>query len=307
MKGVVCAVLGAACWGISGVCVQFVQQHSAATSPFITCARDLIAALIFVGFALLVPRLRQGVKAIMADPHTRRSSVVFGAFLFANQITYICAISETNAGTATVLESLSIAMILVVTCVRARRRPSAIEGAGLVCALGASWMIATQGSLTSLNLPIGGLVWGLLTALAATMYIVFPGKLYARFGSLPVVTCGFVFCALFALVTWAGLSIFGLAGGPFEIPVMDVPSTIVLIVGVGMLGTFVAFMLYLYGVSKVGPVVGGMLGAVEPASATFVMAAWLGSAISGADWLGLALMICMIVLVSLPKRRSRKA
>ena len=73
-----------------------------------------------------------------------------------------------------------------------------------------------------------------------------------------------------------------------------------------VVGTFAAFALYLHGVSIVGSVKGSLLGAIEPVSATAFSALWLGTAFSGADWVGFVLMIAMIFLVTGEKPQSRR-
>ena len=46
---------------------------------------------------------------------------------------------------------------------------------------------------------------------------------------------------------------------------------------------------------------GSLLGAIEPVSATAFSALWLGTAFSGADWVGFVLMMAMIFLVTAEK------
>ena len=64
------------------------------------------------------------------------------------------------------------------------------------------------------------------------------------------------------------------------------------------MGTFLSFWLYLRGVSLVGSITGSLLGAVEPASAMLFSALLLGTVFTGADWIGLILMVGMLVLVT---------
>ena len=79
---------------------------------------------------------------------------------------------------------------------------------------------------------------------------------------------------------------------------MDAAGWLALVGGVGVLGTFAAFGLFLYGVSLVGSVRGSLLGVAEPAGAMIIAAMWLHTPFSAADWAGLVLMAAMIVLVS---------
>lgn len=89
----------------------------------------------------------------------------------------------------------------------------------------------------------------------------------------------------------------GFAGVPLVLPALDAPGMVVLAAFI-FVGTFAAFALYLHGVSIVGSVEGGLLGAIEPVSATVVSALWLGTAFSGFDVAGMVLMIAMIFLVT---------
>ena len=96
--------------------------------------------------------------------------------------------------------------------------------------------------------------------------------------------------------------IFGIGGS--LVPVMDAAGWLALVGGVGVLGTFAAFGLFLYGVSLVGSVRGSLLGVAEPAGAMIIAAMWLHTPFSAADWAGLVLMAAMLVLVSLSGRSA---
>lgn len=92
----------------------------------------------------------------------------------------------------------------------------------------------------------------------------------------------------------------GAWGQPAALPHLDAAGVLVLGV-IAVVGTFAAFALYLHGVSIVGSVQGSLLGAIEPVSATAFSALWLGTAFSGADWVGFVLMMAMIFLVTAEK------
>ena len=49
---------------------------------------------------------------------------------------------------------------------------------------------------------------------------------------------------------------------------------------------------------------GSQLGAIEPVSATLFSWLWLGTSFTWADWLGLALMVTTVFLVSLQRREE---
>lgn len=298
ITGVVSTLLGAIAWGFSGTCVQYLFAASSMDALLLTTIRELGAGLVFL--ATLLVRERAKLRAMLADKGTVRRLLVFGSCgLFLNSTLYATTISYTNAGTATVLQSLNIVMVLAIACITAPRLPRRLEAAALVCALAATFFIATHGDASTLHLPLLGLVFGLATAAAATFYTMYPRPLFEQWGSFAVTGLG-----MFAggLTGVAACLVTGTAvRGVSTLAALDATGAMVLSVAV-LVGTFGAYGLFLHGISIVGPIAGNMLGAAEPVSATVISAVWLGTAFSWADWAGLALMVATIFLIALQAR-----
>lgn len=288
--GVASTLLGAIFWGFSGTCVQFLFATTQMDALLLTTIRQLGAGLVFL--AVLLLQRRTLLRAMLADRQTLRRLAIFGSFgLFLNSTLYALTIAHTNAGTATVLQSLNIIMVLAVSCVVGRRLPRRLETAALACALAATFLIATHGNPAQLQLPLPGLLLGLATAAAATFYTMYPKPLFERWGSFAVTGLGMLVGGLCGLVTCvaSGTVAHGL-------PAVDATGVVVLAVAV-LVGTFGAYGLFLHGISIVGPVAGNMLGAAEPVSATVISALWLATPFAWADWTGLGLMVATILLI----------
>lgn len=293
-RGVVAALIGGAMWGFSGTCAQYLYQHYEIDPLFITWVRMLGSGILFL--ILLAFTQRGKLRAIAGDRWELGRLALFGiAGLFLCQFTYTTSVNATNAGTATVLQSLNTVFILAATCLMMRRAPRAMEIGGLALALVATWLIATKGNLTALMIPPAGLAWGLINAASCTFYIMYPKHLFARWGSLPVTGIGMLIGGIAAVAIW-GLG--GLWGAPPVVPQLELDGVLVL-AAIVVVGTLAAFGLYLHGVSIVGSVKGGLLGTTEPASAMVFAALWLGTMFTWADWIGLVLMMAMIFLVTL--------
>lgn len=293
-RGVVAALVGGAMWGFSGTCAQYLYQHYEIDPLFITWVRMLGSGILFL--ILLASTQRGKLRAIAGDNRELGRLALFGiAGLFLCQFTYTTSVNATNAGTATVLQSLNTVFILAATCLMMRRAPRAMELGGLALALVATWLIATKGNLTALMIPPAGLAWGLINAASCTFYIMYPKHLFARWGSLPVTGIGMLVGGIAAVAIW-GLG--GLWGAPPVVPQLGLDGVLVL-AAIVVVGTLAAFGLYLHGVSIVGSVKGGLLGTTEPASAMVFAALWLGTMFTWADWIGLVLMVAMIFLVTL--------
>lgn len=293
-RGVIAALVGGAMWGFSGTCAQYLYQHYEIDPLFITWVRMLASGILFL--ILLASTQRGKLRAIAGDRRELGRLALFGiAGLFLCQFTYTTSVNATNAGTATVLQSLNTVFILAATCLMMRRAPRAMELGGLALALVATWLIATKGNLTALMIPLAGLAWGLINAASCTFYIMYPKHLFARWGSLPVTGIGMLIGGIAAVAIW-GLG--GLWGAPPVVPQLGLDGVLVL-AAIVVVGTLAAFGLYLHGVSIVGSVKGGLLGTTEPASAMVFAALWLGTMFTWADWIGLVLMMAMIFLVTL--------
>lgn len=291
VEGVLSTLAGAIAWGTSGTCVQYLLTHSTIDSLLLTSLRQTGAGVMFLSVLLL--RDRPQLHAMAADRDTRRRLLVFGtAGLFLNSVLYAATISYTNAGTATVLQSLNVPMVLALACALERRLPRRLEVGALVCAALATFLIATGGNPGALHLPLPGLLLGIATAAASVFYTTYPKPLFERWGSLATTGVGMAAAGVCGLVLW-GVT----RGTQVGFPALGLDCWLVL-GAAALVGTFGAYGLFLHGVSVVGPVRGNMLGAAEPVSATVLTALTLHTAFSWADWVGLALMVATIALVT---------
>ena len=295
--GVASTLAGAIAWGASGTCVQYLFAHSTIDSLLLTSLRQVGAGIMFLVVLLL--RYRPQLRAMAADRDTLRRLFIFGtAGLFLNSTLYATTISYTNAGTATVLQSLNVPMVLAFACMREQRIPRGLEMAALLCAALATFLIATGGDPSTLVLPMLGLLAGVLTAAASVFYTTYPKPLFEQWGSFATTGIGMAVAGISGFAFWWVTR--GIAHG---FPQLDLTCWLVLGIA-SFVGTFGAYGLFLHGVSIVGPVRGNMLGTAEPVSATVLTALMLHTAFSWADWAGLVLMVATIVLVTLQSTRS---
>ena len=72
--------------------------------------------------------------------------------------------------------------------------------------------------------------------------------------------------------------------------------------GVVVVGTAIAFGLYLQGVSMIGPLKGSIMGSVEPVSAVVISVFWLGTRFTLPDFLGFALILGAVFVLTFAHR-----
>lgn len=300
VQGMLCTLAGAVLWGFSGACIQQLTSTYDAQPLFITLMRMVGAGVLIV--AWLAVRQRDVLARMFHDRKALVRLAVFGCFgLFLCQVTYVVVIDYTNGGTATALQGLNVPFIVIATAFIRRALPRRFEVAGMFTALAATVFIATKGDWGVLVIPLPGLIWGIISAMAVAFYVMYPQKwLFGQFGSLPVTGVGMLFGGVMALILYACGGAWGM---PPEVPALDAYGCAVL-AGTVILGSAGAFGLFLHGVSIVGSVKGSQLGAIEPVSATLFSWLWLGTAFTWADWVGLALMVATVFLVSMQRREE---
>lgn len=287
LRGSLCTMLGGVCWGFSGTCGQYLFTRYGVSSLWLTCLRLLSGGVIML--ALAAVRHRRELLRIWRSPADAAMLVGYGVFgLMMCQYAYMTSISYSNAGTTTVLQTLSLVIIMLLTCLRLRRRPNRVETIALVLALLGTFLLATGGDPAHMVLSPQGLFWGLATAVAVTVYTLLPRRLLARWNREAINGWGMLI----------GGAILNLGARSWTLHT-DLPlQGWLAVAAIVLFGTVLSFTLFMQGIQDVGPVKSSMLAATEPVSATVFSAVWLGTAFSAVDLMGFAAIIATIFLLA---------
>ena len=290
LRGSLCTTLGGVCWGFSGTCGQYLFSRFDVSTLWLTCLRLLAGGVIML--ALAAVRHRRELREIWRCPGDAAMLVAYGLFgLMMCQYAYMTSISYSNAGTTTVLQTLSLVIIMLLTCLRLRRRPNRVETIALLLALFGTFLLATGGDPAHMVLSPQGLFWGLATAVAATVYTLLPRRLLSRWNR--EVVNGW------AMLIGGVVLNLGARSWTFQV---DLPLRGWLAVcAIVVFGTVLSFTLFMQGIRDVGPVKSSMLASTEPVSATVFSAVWLGTAFSTVDLLGFVAIIATIFLLAQPE------
>lgn len=287
LRGMICASIGCISWGFSGTCIQLITTNLGVSVMWATTARMLLSAVLFLAICLV--REPGRLKAALLDKRSLASIALFAlAGVLFMQIAYMNAIKYTTAGIGTLLEQLGLAFIMLYVCLRGKRLPKAREIIGLVIALGGTFIIATQGNPSSLAIPTEGLFWGLLSAIAFMLYTLMPIKVLAKWGS-------FIVTGLAMLIGGGVAAIFV---QPWNEPVALSGELIFAMAVLVVVGTLVAYVLYLQGIQDAGPMRASLTSPLEPVSAMVLSVVWLGTPITVPDMIGGVLIVAMVFLVS---------
>lgn len=288
-KGVWLTVIGGICWGFSGTCGQYLLSNCQLDNKWLTSVRMLTAGIILTFFCLMKKR-----PALSGMIHDKSSMVRLFLFAIAGltvcQFTYLTAIKYTNAGTATVLQYIGPIFILIYACISQLRWPKIQEAIAIVLALTGTFLIATGGNIHTMIITKEGLFWGLMSAVSVFLYSTLPKKIISLWGSTVVTGLGML---IGGVVLFVGVR-------AWSIPVYISLRMFWAMVAIVIIGTVVAFTLYLYGVNELGAVKASMIASVEPVAATIFSAVILGTRFHIVELLGF---VCILTTVFLLARK----
>lgn len=288
--GILITLSGGACWGLSGCFGQYLFQEKGITAEWLVTIRLFFAGLLLIVLGLILMKRKMG--DVWKHPVDKKRLLIFSiGGMLTCQYTYFAAIQYSNAGTATVLQSLNPLIILAIVCMKQKRLPKKFETAAIFCALLGVFLLSTHGDIHSMTITMLALVFGLGAAASAAAYNLLSGDLLRTYGVYAIVGYAMLVAGILMMVIVR----------PWEYVVVFDKGTILATAGVVVVGTAVAFSLYLKGVSIVGPFMGSLLGMIEPIVAVIVSLVFLGADFHIMDFIGFVLILGTVVALSLPQ------
>jgi drug/metabolite transporter (DMT)-like permease len=293
--GIAVTVAGGIFWGFSGACSQYLFGEFGIDTRWLTAVRMIIAGIILIVWGFL--KDRNSMRNIFRDGKDVLSLFAFAVFgLMFCQFSYMQAIRYSNAGTATVLEYTGPVMIMAASCLKSKKAPEKKEICAIVFAVAGTFILATHGNIHSMVITQKGLFWGLLAAVAFSLYTLLPVGIMKKWGSIAVTGYGMLI----------GGAVMTCVSRVWRIDVTLNIYSFSAVAAVCIFGTVLAFTMYLQGVKLIGAVKAGMLASVEPVAAAVFAAAWLGSEFSWVDVIGFVLIIATVFLLAKKTNMSEK-
>ena len=289
--GILLSLSGGIFWGFSGSCGQYLFTYHAVDSKWLVVVRMIISGAILLGISAF--RHKKEIFAVWKGKSNFLRMVAFTVFgLVMCQYAYFTAIQLSNAGTATVLQYLSPAMILVFLCVKRKKPPLLREAVAIILAIGGTFIIATGGNIGSLSISTSALIWGLLAGVFLACYSLIPEPLL-KIADTPTV------------LGW-GTLIGGIAMVPVFRPWENMPQIsfplVAALGGIIIFGTVLAYSFYLEGIHLIGATKASIISSIEPVAATVISAVWLGTDFTFTDIIGFAMIISTIFIISAKKQ-----
>lgn len=291
--GIILSLTGGIFWGFSGSCGQYLFTYHNVSSEWLVPVRMIATGIILLSVCAVKNKNRIFDVWKSKDNALRMTAfTIFGLILC--QYAYFTAIEHSNAGTATVLQYLSPAMILIFMCLKNKKLPAITEIIAIILAVGGTFLIATGGNLSSFSITPEALIWGLLAAVFLVCYSLIPDKLLKVSDTPTVLGWGMLaggIVIMFIFMPWKIM------------PVITLPL-IGAVSGIVILGTVLAYSFYLEGIRLIGATKASIISSIEPVAATVISAVWLGTEFTFTDIIGFIMIISTVFIISLFNKKE---
>ena len=287
LTGILCAFAGGIMWGLSGTFGQYLFLQHGVTAKWLVSVRLLTA-----GALMLIPviiKKKEDVLFFIRDRKTFLTMILYAILgMGLCQLGYYSAIELSNAGTATVIQYTGPAMIMVYLCLRNRKLPTILQVAALVMTMIGVVLLATKGELDTLNISTGALAWGLASAVALVVYNLLPIKLLQTHSTFLVMGWGMIIAGVILSVYVKPWHI----EGSWDIKALGAFAVVILV------GTILAFSIYMEGVKLCGAQTASIVSAIEPVTATVATILIMNINFTLVEFVGMGLIIAAVIILA---------
>ena len=281
-------------WASSGVAVQDFFAHSTKSAMELTNIRMCTAGAILILIASRRKNFRLSFRLLNRHPRLWLDLVIYGIIgVMFMQFTYFQAISIGGAAATTVICYACPAMVVMWESFYNRRLPKRGEVIAVILAMSGVFLLVTGGNPTKLLVPIGCVVWSLLSGAAFAFSAIFPKHLFAKKIDPYFLTGAGMFIG--------GLSTFAVIDDSNWMPFLnsDVLFDVSWII---IFGTIAAFQCFNAGLKFLTPEEASITATTEPAASVIISWIIFGTAFGLVESIGIILVILAIVAPSIIKR-----
>ena len=250
LRGIILASSAASLWSISGVSGEFLFKKFHFSSNWLVSARTLISGILLCAAVIFIEK-----KSILKPLKNWKDFfgiILFGvAGIYFVQFTYFKTIELSNVSFATIIQFTAPFFIFIYESVKNRKIPPLSTVVFLFMTILGVVFIATKGNLSNFS---GSLEIGIASAIMIAFYSIQPKKLIKKYGSITVVGWGMILGSIIANIIHPVWKIEG---------IINIESIIQVIIVI-ILGTAIAYLIYITSLNYISSSLAGILTAFEP-------------------------------------------
>ena len=286
LHGMLLASLASSLWAISGISGEILFKKFNFSSDWLVSTRTLISGILLFLIVIFIEK-----KSVLKPLKNKRDCVgiiLFGtAGMYLVQYTYFKTIELSNVSFATILQFTAPFFIFIYESIKNKKVPAVSTVILLFMTILGVVFIATKGNFSNLSISLEALLLGVISAIMIAFYSTYPKKLLKKYGSITVVGWGMIIGSIISNVIHP---IWKIEGN------VNTKSMIQVIIVV-ILGTSIAYLIYIASLNYISSSLAGILTAFEPVLAAILSVAIFGLKFSFIEIVGFVLVFVSIFIL----------
>ena len=283
LRGMLLASLASSLWAISGISGEILFKKFNFSSDWLVSTRTLISGILL--FLIVIFIEKKSVLKPLKNKRDCAGIILFGtAGMYLVQYTYFKTI---NVSFATILQFTAPFFIFIYESIKNKKVPAVSTVILLFMTILGVVFIATKGNFSNLSVSLEALLLGVISAIMIAFYSTYPKKLLKKYGSITVVGWGMIIGSIISNVIHP---IWKIEGN------VNTKSMIQVIIVV-ILGTSIAYLIYIASLNYISSSLAGILTAFEPVLAAILSVAIFGLKFSFIEIVGFVLVFVSIFIL----------
>ena len=259
LRGMLLASLAPSLWAISGISGEILFKKYNFSSDWLVSIRTLISGILL--FVIVIFIEKKSVLKPLKNKKDFIGIILFGtAGMYLVQHTYFKTIELSNVSFSTILQFTAPFFIFIYESIKNKKIPAFSTLILLFMTILGVVFIATKGKISSLSVSPEALLLGLISAIMIAFYSIYPKKLLKKYGSITVVGWGMIVGSVISNIVHPIWKIQGNVN----------TESIIQVTVVVILGTSVAYLIYIASLNYISSSLAGILTAFEPVLAAIL-------------------------------------
>ena len=259
LRGMLLASLASSLWAISGISGEILFKKYNFSSDWLVSIRTLISGILL--FVIVIFIEKKSVLKPLKNKKDFIGIILFGtAGMYLVQYTYFKTIELSNVSFSTILQFTAPFFIFIYESIKNKKIPAFSTLILLFMTILGVVFIATKGKISSLSVSPEALLFGLISAIMIAFYSIYPKKLLKKYGSITVVGWGMIVGSVISNIVHPIWKIQGNVN----------TESIIQVTVVVILGTSVAYLIYIASLNYISSSLAGILTAFEPVLASIL-------------------------------------
>lgn len=286
LRGMILASLASSLWAVSGISGEILFKKFNFSSDWLVSTRTLISGILL--FLIVIFIEKKSILRPLKNKIDCAGIILFGtAGMYLVQYTYFKTIELSNVSFATILQFTAPFFIFIYESIKNKKVPAVSTVILLLMTILGVIFIATKGNFSNLSVSLEALLLGIISAIMIAFYSTYPKKFLKKYGSITVVGWGMIVGSIISNVIHPIWKIEG-----------DVNTqSIIQVMIVVILGTSIAYLIYIASLNYISSSLAGILTAFEPVLAAILSVVFFGLKFSFIELIGFLLVFVSIFIL----------